>query len=674
MPTAPHSWLALTCLTLAGAFLLPYVRRSVTNAILRSPQRAFVATLATLTLSLSVAYVFHYLRGGPRIIDATSYWLQAHVFAQGGFSFAPPGPVHSFLGRFLVFTPNGELSVLFPPGYAAVLALGVWLRIPLLVNPLLGALCAVLTYLLGRQWFDEHVGRLAGILSALCAALRYHSADTMSHVFVACLGLGALLGVNTLSPRGPAAADDAAPSIELGKRTGGLLCAGLCVGWSFATRPVTGVVFGVGAVVYVAMQTWGSPASYGIAPSRIAALAKLGLVFTLGALPGLAFWLVYQWATTGSLGTTTQSLYYARSDWPLGCFRLGLSPHILQDYQPGYGAFEALQVTVRRLYQNNRDIVNLPWFPLLALLSLRRVPNNRPLTLAWSIIVLHCSAYALFYFDGNYPGGGARLFADVLPLEHIVLASVLANLRVDWLTIAAPALGFALWSAPAHDALAEREGGRPMFESSVLREAEVSHGLVFVTTDHGFNLGLRPNASPHTAPLIVRLRDDGFDYALWDHWGKPPAYRYEFDPFRPDAQPRLTPYQPSPTSTFAGASFWPPLESVSGGTERRYGAGCTSGASLVLRPEGEQHITLQLWAPAPGSYQLLVRGDGRLQSWDWPLTPMSPGGSAANPDAACTTWHSEARQLNSGAVLVHLQSTQPTAVSEVSLRPTADRY
>jgi len=29
-------------------------------------------------------------------------------------------------------------------------------------------------------------------------------------------------------------------------------------------------------------------------------------------------------------------------------------------------------------------------------------------------------AYVPFYFDGSYPGGGARLFADVLPLEHVL--------------------------------------------------------------------------------------------------------------------------------------------------------------------------------------------------------------------------------------------------------------
>lgn len=672
MPDAPHSWLAITCLTLVGACLFPAVRRSITNAVVHSSQQLFIATLAGLTLTLSVAYVFYYLRGGPRIIDATSYWLQAHLFAQGTFSFAPPGPVHSFLGRFLVFTPHGELAVLFPPGYAAVLAVGVGLGVPLLVNPLLGATCCVLTYLLGRRWFDEHVGRLAGILSALCAALRYHSADTMSHIFVACLGLAALLSSGHPSSK---ERDRAFPqkTSKLRALYGKALCAGVCIGWLFATRPLTGVVFGVGAVTCLATRH----------PRSVASTFKALSVFAAGAAPGLAFWLVYQWATTGSLDTTTQSLYYARSDWPLGCFRLAFGADIgcryehgdfLQDYQPsGYGAIEALQVTFRRLYQNNRDIVNLPWFPLLAVLSLRRLRHSRSLTLAWGIIVLHCAAYALFYFDGNYPGGGARLFADVLPIEHILLASVLARLRMDWLTIAAPALGFALWTSPAHDVLADREGGRPMFEPSVLREAKVSHGLVFVTTDHGFNLGLRADASPHAAPLVARLRNDAFDYALWTHWGKPPAYRYEFDPFRPHAKPTLEPFQPSQTNSFSGASFWPPLESEGGGTERRYGAACSPGQSLVLHPQGEQQVALQLWAPAPGSYQLHVRGNGHLQSLDWPLT-RSPGGNDASPThAACSSWQSQPRQLNAGAVIIHLQSSQPTALSEVSLLPSLNQ-
>ena len=41
--------------------------------------------------ALSLAYVALYLRGGPRIIDATSYWLQARAIASGWLAAWPLG-------------------------------------------------------------------------------------------------------------------------------------------------------------------------------------------------------------------------------------------------------------------------------------------------------------------------------------------------------------------------------------------------------------------------------------------------------------------------------------------------------------------------------------------------------------------------------------------------------
>ncbi len=106
---------------------------------------------------------------------------------------------------FLVTTPDGNLAVLFPPGFAVVLALGVAVGTPLLVNPLVGALTAFLTYRLGAQWFSERSARVAGLLSVMCACLRYHSADTMSHAWTATLVLGVLLLATAAGRRGAGA-------------------------------------------------------------------------------------------------------------------------------------------------------------------------------------------------------------------------------------------------------------------------------------------------------------------------------------------------------------------------------------------------------------------------------------------------------------------------------------
>src|SRR5262245_50644126 len=97
----------------------------------------WLAALCLLALVLSWAYLVYYLRGGPRIIDATSYFLEARSLAQGSFSLPALEPEASFRGRFLLPSPEGQrLSVIFPPGYPLLLALGMLMGAPLLVGPL----------------------------------------------------------------------------------------------------------------------------------------------------------------------------------------------------------------------------------------------------------------------------------------------------------------------------------------------------------------------------------------------------------------------------------------------------------------------------------------------------------------------------------------------------------
>ncbi len=56
-----------------------------------------------------------------------------------------------------------------------------------------------------------------------------------------------------------------------------------------------------------------------------------------------------------------------------------------------------------------------------------------------ALVLLQVLAYAPFYFDGDYPGGGARFFADILPLEHVLVGLALHLLfpSADLLTKAA---------------------------------------------------------------------------------------------------------------------------------------------------------------------------------------------------------------------------------------------
>jgi hypothetical protein len=531
---------------------------------------------------LSAGYVVHYLRGGPRIVDAASYFLQARGIAEGKLSFEVPDPSGSFRGRFLVSAPDGRLSVLFPPGYPLVLSLGFLLGAPLAVGPLLAGLLVFATYALTRAFVGrEDVARLAGVLSALCAALRYHTADTMSH------GVSALLLAATLT--------FAVRATALHSHF-----AGLAAGLLFATRPMTGMVAVLLGAFLCAREH----------PSRV-------IRFGATLVPGLALLALHQHAATGSFFGSTQLYYYALSDTPPGCFSYGFGTGIgcLHEHgdfvrahlSNGYGAFAALGTTLRRLSLHVIDFANFAPFVLLlpyALVRHFREPGVRALGLG---VIGVIAAYAPFYFDGNYPGGGARFYADAFPLEHALLALGLADLRLARFAPGLCLFGFAFNAVNGHDALRARDGGRPMFDAAVLAERGIDSGLVFVDTDNGFSIGHDPGTDPHRGVLVARFRGDAHDYALFQRLGQPPAYRYRHS-FR-DGRVSVEPYRPSATPLrFELESEWPPLAVERGSAYPTYAECLSRGTGLRLKVDDGSRVsvTVALTPPEPGDYELVV--------------------------------------------------------------------
>ena len=248
---------------------------------------------------------------------------------------------------------------------------------------------------------------------------------------------------------------------------------------------------------------------------------------------------------------SSQKMYYALSDGPPGCFRWGFGRgtgclHEHGDFVEarlgkGYGLLEAVGTTARRLRMHLLDVANLEPLALLVFVPLARVrgaARRSPAVVAALVLVVgHVLAYAAFYFDGNYPGGGARLFADVLPVEHALLAVAVARmagarryLRGAFALVALMLGGFAVHAVFEHIKLADRDGGRPMFEPDVLARANVTAGLVFVETDHGFALGHDPNARIKKGLVVARLHNDDRDR------GEIEGHLRECDPCRGQAR------------------------------------------------------------------------------------------------------------------------------------------
>lgn len=605
LPPGPAAWAALALAVLV-ALGLP--------RLLASPRgrRAAPMTAALFAAALSWAYVLVFLRGGPRIVDATTYLLQARALAGGQLAWAIQEPASSEVGRFLVRDVLGEgthAAGLFPPGWPAVLALGVLAGAPLAVGPVLAALLALATAWLAREVvasLGEPLARApwlpwvpptAAALSAVCACLRYHTADTMSH------GLAALLATVALA---------ASLRARRSPHVGSALVVGASLGWLSATRPVTALA-ATSLVLIVALSR---------GPGRLAGralAARVGLAL-LAALPGLTLLLLHQRAATGSAFASSQSLYYALSDGPAGCFRWGFGGGVGCEHEhgafvaanlpEGYGAYAAAATTLRRWKAHLVD--PLSFEPLFALVIagafvVRREARARVVALAPVALSL---AYLPFYFDGNYPGGGARFLADGLPVEHVLASfgglALAAHLRPAWpavrvaaLLVAASLAGFAVRGSWDHGLLRDREGGLPMFDAPLARALGAGPGIVFVDTDHGFAIGHDPRERAPEGMEVLRLRGDALDHLAWEARGRPPAWRWSLGPLADDrrATPTLTPFEPPASDRVEAEGLWPPTLQRGAFAAPRWASGtCASSGrwlGLVLT-EAEGVVELEL--------------------------------------------------------------------------------
>jgi hypothetical protein len=660
IPRDPAQLLALA-LALAAVLLAPRLLRP------GGRDRRFVGLAALAAALLSAAYVAVYLRGGPRIIDATSYWLEARAIALGHLAFPLEEPTASTLGRFLVRTdgPDGpHAAVIFPPGYPALLALGFLVGAPLLVGPLLGAAITVTTYALARRVMEDRssskdpfsLPRMAALLSVGCAALRYHTADTMSHGLAALLFTAALTLALSCQTALEAGAQGRLPA----------LAAGLCTGWLVATRPVSALAL----LLVVALALLGARASF---RARAFALAVVA-AFTL---PGLALFVAHQRAATGAFFASSQELYYAVSDGPPGCFRYGfgagigcLGEHgdfVRQNLPHGYGAFAATATTLRRLKQHLVDAGNAEPFVALVVFGAALAFRERRARLLVLGVLAQIAAYVPFYFDGNYPGGGARFYADVLPLELVLASLAVARLvvrakeprkaRVLGFLVALVPAGFAFRAGFDHAALRDREGGRPMFEPARIASLP-PRALLFFDTDHGFNLAFDPG--PFHRIDVARLHGDALDRMAWEARGRPPAYRYVFPigpdgaaaaeaallPLRFDLEAPLVPLVPLVPHVIEGESLWPPLAQDRGFALSAYASGTCASAGRWLAihpvdPRAPARVTVSLPAPmlagrslAPrlaltdgAAFEVLLHIDGE---------PARAWSSAPSPDAEPT--------------------------------------
>jgi 4-amino-4-deoxy-L-arabinose transferase-like glycosyltransferase len=334
---------------------------------------AFAATAA-------VAYLaFERL---PHLEDEVAYLFQAKTMALGRLTVPSPDPVGSFWTPF-VLDYQGQRFGKYPPGWPGVLALGVWLGVPWLVNPLLSALALYLVFRLGKALYDERTGLLGAALGLLSPLFLVLSGSFLSHLAsMVWLLLFSLWFLWTA--QGPVRQAQAGLRPAEVRRSRLLaLGAGLALGMAFLTRSLTAVAYAIPFAVYSLVQVFRRRQPHW--PNYLLVALGGGLVAVL--LP------LYQWAVTGDPWLNPYVLW-----WPYD--RLGFGPGI-GAMPGGHSPFYAWINLKQDLSRAATDVLGWPalsWVPLALGLALRprRAKDWVLLTPCVCLVVAY-----LFYWIGS---------------------------------------------------------------------------------------------------------------------------------------------------------------------------------------------------------------------------------------------------------------------------------
>lgn len=135
----------------------------------------------TLT-NLASYFLFEHI---PHVKDSIAQVFHAKIFALGKLTV----PSHTYREFFdlqgmwdkTTIINNGKWYSQYPPGHSFLLMLGVFLDVPWIINPLLGALTIVALYFWGKELYGEAVGRLSALLGILSPFIVFMSSEFMNH-------------------------------------------------------------------------------------------------------------------------------------------------------------------------------------------------------------------------------------------------------------------------------------------------------------------------------------------------------------------------------------------------------------------------------------------------------------------------------------------------------------
>jgi hypothetical protein len=357
-----------------------FVARPVLSAyrILMNVRSGILVAGAALFVFVAANLVSWFVFGHtPHNYDTAAQLFQARLFTAGR-TYLPSPPLAQFFD-FVNGINNGRWYSDYPPGHPLMLALGVLVRAPRVINPLLGALTVVVIYCLGRELYDDRTARVATVLASLSPFLVFMSSEFMNHssaLFFTCLFLlcyaKAVRSVRVIKwPSGQAESDSGRNAATAMRNA---LFAGLALGMVINIRPYTALLIAIPFALDAGWRLFSEPRRY----TGLFALMLAGGALMLGA------YLAYNYLTTGNPLLSAYSLRYG------SIHNVGLG------VVPEFTFLRAVQVTQLDLNALNRYLFE---FPIPALLFVVLVwAAGRPTAWDYRLLAVPLCLVAGYFF------------------------------------------------------------------------------------------------------------------------------------------------------------------------------------------------------------------------------------------------------------------------------------
>ena len=359
------------------------------------PRRGFNLGLFAVAFAAYAGVAWFAFKGIPRIDDGLASLFQARIFAHGALTLPLPADADFCwaFGILGVREGSGHWCGMYPPGWPALLVPGVWLGLPWLVNPLLGALLTVAIAELGRNLFGDRIGRAAALLALPSPFMAVLSGLHLSNIPTTLFLCLALLALRKLWATGR-------------WFWGG--AAGLAWGVALLCRPLDAAVLGALfalAFLFPARRLW--RCRLGIAAGLAAAL------LAIGALLGFQEITTDDWRTPGH---------------EIGMGRLGQFGFVQLTPVKAHTPETGLEHAGLRLRALNDNLLGWPWPALLV--TLLPFLLGRARTKEWLLLLPLPALLATFacywYYEVCFP---ARYISAATPYLFILAARGLFALR-----------------------------------------------------------------------------------------------------------------------------------------------------------------------------------------------------------------------------------------------------